>query len=391
MPADLVCWETSRRSWGSCKAVLQIGSPASWHFPSMQGCFGCFMSTSVPWSTEKPILQLLLTAGPPFPAGVSKSPHCESPPKPCTKMIHELTKLKVKQALCGSDPSLGHVEQCPCSTLELVAAGPACVIQSFFREALWFSATSEPSPPKSCWVASTEHKALACTPSILTSQRPGHPVASLPSSTQPPNQTKVSPLPAGREQGVSLKLGCLSSGPQPACNGWKPRDAIGQQVPGGGYRPCPTEPLGKAVKSAAPTPTPGAGKQEEQQAAFFPERFWQLHRFPRNINNYPAIWNQPWAGQQKVSPRLCPISAGYSVQMQKASRRWHSGTVPTRMQSSDLESCSDLIPEVTQPWKRLLQPALPSMQGQSCAKLRAHAGAWDAQPLPGAPTGLQGA
>lgn len=31
--------------------------------------------------------------------------------------------------------------------------------------------------------------------------------------------------------------------------------------------------------------------------------------FQEIINNYPAIWNQPWAGQQKVSPRLCSISA----------------------------------------------------------------------------------
>lgn len=47
-----------------------------------------------------PPLQLLLTLqegrqpGPPLPAGVSKSPHCESPHKACTKIIHELSKLK---------------------------------------------------------------------------------------------------------------------------------------------------------------------------------------------------------------------------------------------------------------------------------------------------------
>ena len=51
-------------------------------------------------------------------------------------------------------------------------------------------------------------------------------------------------------------------------------------------------------------------------AAGSSEQLWQLHRFPGNINNYPPIWNEPWAGQQKVSPRLCPIPACCSVQRQ---------------------------------------------------------------------------
>ena len=45
----------------------------------------------------------------------------------------------MKQAPCGSDPTPGHVEQWPGSTPALVAAGPACVIQSsFLHEALSF-------------------------------------------------------------------------------------------------------------------------------------------------------------------------------------------------------------------------------------------------------------
>lgn len=166
VPAVLVHWETSWRSWGSCKAVPQIGSHPSWRFPPMQGCFGCLMSTSGPWCVEKPIfplhLQLLLTAAPPDPANSQALPFqlvfpspptvSHSPPgKPCNKIMHELTKLKMKRALCGSDPTPGHAELWPGSTPALVAAGPACVIQSsFLHEACWFSTTREPSAAKSC-------------------------------------------------------------------------------------------------------------------------------------------------------------------------------------------------------------------------------------------------
>lgn len=80
------------------------------------------------------------------------------------------------------------------------------------------------------------------------------------------------------------------------------------EFPEGVTDPTPPNHCTKQPNQQHPPP-PGTGKQEEQQAAFFPEQFWQLHRFPGNINNYPAIWNQPWAGQQKVSPRLCSISA----------------------------------------------------------------------------------
>lgn len=132
--------------------------------------------------------------------------------------------------------------------------------------------------------------------------------------------TKAYPLPGGEEQGDSLKLGFLSSGPQPACNGWKPGDAIGQRVPGEGYRPCSTKPLHKAAEPAVP-PYLRRWKARGAAGSLLPEQLWHLHRFPGNINNYPAIWNRPWAGQQKVSPRLCPISAGYLGQMQKISRR----------------------------------------------------------------------
>lgn len=64
--------------------------------------------------------------------------------------------------------------------------------------------------------------------------------------------------------------------------------------------------------------------------------------------------------------------------------------MPTRMHSSEPESCSDLMPETifTRPWKRLLQPALPSTQDQSCTMPRAPGGTRDAQPLPSALTGF---
>lgn len=132
---------------------------------------------------------------------------------------------------------------------------------------------------------STEHKALPCIPGTPASQGAGHPAASPQALPQPPKRTKTPPLPPGGEQGNSLKLGFLSSGPQPSCNGWKPRDAIGQWASGGGYRPCSIQPLHKGRRTSSPHPHQAL---EEEWAAFFPEQFWQLHRFPGNMSDCPG-------------------------------------------------------------------------------------------------------
>lgn len=110
-----------------CRAALAVSCP-----PLAPGVLKSPSSSSPPappyCSPSRPCKQ----PGPPLPAGASKSPHCESSPpspaKPCNKIIHELTKLKMKQALCGSDPTPGHAELWPGSTPALVAASPPCVI-----------------------------------------------------------------------------------------------------------------------------------------------------------------------------------------------------------------------------------------------------------------------
>lgn len=60
VPIDLVRWETSQRSWGSCKAALQIGSP-----PLSLPCRAAFVVSC-----------------PPLSQGVLKSPSSSSPPAP---------------------------------------------------------------------------------------------------------------------------------------------------------------------------------------------------------------------------------------------------------------------------------------------------------------------
>lgn len=76
------------------------------------------------------------------------------------------------------------------------------------------------------------------------------PVASAHNSAQPPKWTKkCPPLSARGEQGEPLKLGFLSSDPQPARSGCKPSDATGQWVPGGGYRP----PLHQTIAQSSQT------------------------------------------------------------------------------------------------------------------------------------------
>jgi len=117
---------------------------------------------------------------------------------------------------------------------------------------LKFSGAREPSQTKGCRIACTEHQH---TPhGIPTSRGTGHPVASVPSSAQPPRWAKAAPLPAGGVQGDSLELGLRRSGLQPACNGPQPRDDIGQRVPGGGHSPGSTEPLHNTAEPAAPLP-----------------------------------------------------------------------------------------------------------------------------------------
>lgn len=99
------------------------------------------LSQGVLKSPSSPHLQLPLTAAPPDRANSQALPSQlvfpshpivnHTPPiKPCSKIICELTKLKTKQALCSSDPTLAHAAA-------LVAASPVSVTQSsFLHEAL---------------------------------------------------------------------------------------------------------------------------------------------------------------------------------------------------------------------------------------------------------------
>lgn len=203
-----------------------------------------------------------------------------------------------------------------------------------------------------------------------------------PSSAQPPKWTKASPLPARGEQGDSLKPGFLSSGLQPGCNGWKPRDAISQRAPRGDYRPCSTEQLNKAAEPQPPA-GPGTGKQEEQQAAFFPEQFWQLHRFPGNINNCTASRTSHGLVSKRSLPRICPISASYFSANAESIKEVAQGNSPPAYSTA---SSSLALTLCQRPSSLDLQ-----CRAKAAPSLEACAGAQDAQPLPRPLTGLQGA
>lgn len=95
--------------------------------------------------------------------------------------------------------------------------------------------------------------------------------------------------------------------------GWKP-GAVGQPLPGGGQRPGSTEMLCKELNQQPPSPSrPGncTGFQEMQTNA-----------------------SSPGSG-------LCLLSASFALQTHKIPRRWHRGTVPTRIQAP----CSKAMPE----------------------------------------------
>lgn len=147
IPADLVCREISQRSWGPAKPhcklppvpppLLAISLPCRAAF--VVSCLS--LSQGVLKSPSSLHLQLPLTAAPPDRANSQALPsqlvfpsHTivnHTPPiKPWSKIICELTKLKTKQALCGSDLTLAHAAA-------LVAASPVSVNQSsFLHEAL---------------------------------------------------------------------------------------------------------------------------------------------------------------------------------------------------------------------------------------------------------------
>lgn len=178
--------------------------------------------------------------------------------------------------------------------------------------------------------AAEQHRADGCL-----HRAQGCALRASPSTPQPPKAQQSSSSPFQGEPGTPSGW-AASALAQSQCARAGNRADLGW-----GYRPCSPESSLKAGRAAA-LPSQ-ALKREEQQAVIFPEQFWQVPWIPGNINNSSAIWNWPWAGQQ----RALPGSALFLLATQCQCRREQGGgTVPTRIQSK-AESCSGPLAETT--------------------------------------------